>query len=675
MRCRRLVRRLAHEHCDFRHIRLSAAATATACVIGLAGFASAILAAPSAKHDASRAVLRSVVVARVRATTPGWYAFGTGTKVRRVRFAPRGARSVVRIVLSRRTRRGGAAYDAAGRGVRVAPFQRYTVTTWVRGTGRLRISVGLHSARGSALGFARVSGAGVAFRPRRDRFAPFTVSFVTPARARSVVVQVGGRGRQRATYLIDRMTFSQRFLADVGKRRRHDETTTTEPQPPTTTTAPTTTTTPTATPAPPPSSFGAALPAQLPQSSGPSYYVDGASGSDAYSAAQAQSPATPWRTIQHALDVVGLTAATGAPGPTIYIRAAGSVITANGPGSSTPYTSQYLYVQGIWPSTSPLTITNYPGERVLVNSELISGNYAANVRIHGTFVNGQPGLVVDQSYPVLHPGNDGVALIGVRNYEVSGLEIRNSLSQGVYVGSDGTHHVSSANVQILGNYIHNTGCYTCAPNDPTRSDAPLGHDSGIYFGGTDQGQTPGVNGGVIANNIVAHSFDFNIALHNAPWSTYVVNNTLDGWGSGGTPPQTQPQISFSTPYYPASIEISSSVPAEYPRNVVIKNNVGSNSYYGIYYYMVSGTGATGNTEDHNLFFHENVALRMTPSTSGLSYGADVLGADPQWVDPAEANYGLAAGSPAVSAGDAAYTPPTDFFGRARTTADLGAVAH
>jgi hypothetical protein len=235
--------------------------------------------------------------------------------------------------------------------------------------------------------------------------------------------------------------------------------------------------------------------------------------------------------------------------------------------------------------------------------------------------------------------------------------------------------VSSSNVQILGNYIHNTGCYSCAPNDPDRAEAPLGGDSGIYFGGTDQGQAPGVDGGVIANNIVAHSFDFNIALHNAPWNTFVVNNTLDGWGVGGPAPQNQEAITFSTPYYPGSIEMSSSAPTEYPKNVVIKNNVGANSYYGVYYSMVSGTGANNNSEDHNLFFNEKVALRKTPQPVGLAYGADILGSDPQWANAAAGDYHLATTSPAVSAGDATYTPPTDFYGHARTTADLGAVAH
>jgi hypothetical protein len=256
---------------------------------------------------------------------------------------------------------------------------------------------------------------------------------------------------------------------------------------------------------------------------------------------------------------------------------------------------------------------------------------------------------------------------------VSGLEIRNSLSQGIYVGSDGTHHVSSSNVQILGNYIHNSGCYTCAPNLPTRANAPLGHDHGIYYGGTSGGQVPGARGGIIANNIITHSFDFNIALHNAPQGTVVVNNTLDGWGTAGPPPTSQQPITFSTSYYPASIEVSSSVKTEFPTNLVIENNIGANGYYGIYYYMISGTGAIGNNENHNLFFHQSVALRKAPVTTGLTYGTDLLGVDPQWANPATQDYRLGSGSPARAAGDAAYTPPLDYFGHARTSADLGAV--
>ena len=652
--------------------------TGAAVCIGLAGFAGAIVAATTSHPDAMQASLRSAVVARVVAMSPGWHPYGHGSKVQRVWYGLHAARPAVRVVIARRTALGGAAYDAGGPGVRVNARARYTVTTWIRGRARLRIRVRVKDARGAALGFARLSGPGVAFAPKRTEFVPYGVSFTTPPGAASVVVQVVGRNRQHATYLIDRMTVARGGIADERRRHKHhdgDTTTTTDDTTPTTTEATTTAATTPTTTAQAPSNLGSGLPAPLPPSSGPSFYVDGANGSDSYTVTQAQSVSTPWRTIQHALDEVARLASTGMPGPTIYIRAAGSVIGQSGPGSSTPYTSQDLYVGGIWPDSSPLTITNYPGERVLINSELFSGDYAANVRIHGTFVNGEPGIVVDQAYPVLHPGNDGVALVGVRNYEISGLEVRNSMSEGVYVGSHGEHRVSSSNVQILGNYIHNTGCYSCAPNDPSRAEAPLGGDSGIYFGGTDQGQSPGVDGGVVANNIVTHSFDFNIALHNAPWNTFVVNNTLDGWGVGGPTPQDEETITFSTPYYPGSIEMSSSAPTEYPKNVVIKNNVGANSYYGVYYSMISGTGANNNSEDHNLFFNEKVALRKSPQPVGLSYGADILGADPQWANAAGGDYHLAATSPAVSAGDAAYTPPTDFYGHARTTADLGAVAH
>ncbi|MGE0682237.1 MAG: right-handed parallel beta-helix repeat-containing protein [Candidatus Binatia bacterium] len=43
---------------------------------------------------------------------------------------------------------------------------------------------------------------------------------------------------------------------------------------------------------------------------GPTYYVDGTSGDDSYSAQQAQNPATPWKTIKHAVDTGGLNGVT-----------------------------------------------------------------------------------------------------------------------------------------------------------------------------------------------------------------------------------------------------------------------------------------------------------------------------------------------------------------------------
>lgn len=57
---------------------------------------------------------------------------------------------------------------------------------------------------------------------------------------------------------------------------------------------------------------------------GPTYYVDGLAGSDSYSDVQAQNPATPWRTIRHAVNAGGLVNITnkGAPlaGYTVIVK-------------------------------------------------------------------------------------------------------------------------------------------------------------------------------------------------------------------------------------------------------------------------------------------------------------------------------------------------------------------
>jgi hypothetical protein len=58
---------------------------------------------------------------------------------------------------------------------------------------------------------------------------------------------------------------------------------------------------------------------------------------------------------------------------------------------------------------------------------------------------------------------------------------------------------------------------------------------------------------------------------------------------------------------------------------------------------------------------------------GLDY-ANNQHADPLFVSALTGNFHVRAGSPALGAGDPAYTPPFDFAGNPRLHADLGVYA-
>src|SRR5207302_1969585 len=127
-------------------------------------------------------------------------------------------------------------------GVPVERATHYLLSVWVKGNGALRVRVGLHNSRGHALKDASLRGSGVRFHPRRSRWTRYTVRFRTPARAASIVFQIGGRHRQNATFLVDSVSLSHvvREVLSNGKKPPAKEPHPTPTTTPTTTTATTT---------------------------------------------------------------------------------------------------------------------------------------------------------------------------------------------------------------------------------------------------------------------------------------------------------------------------------------------------------------------------------------------------------------------------------------------------
>jgi hypothetical protein len=252
--------------------RLSGYALSSIAASGLffAGFATTTLGAnPSGSNtpaapDGGNALRRLTATYSVyigfEKSTRGWYAFGTDTRVAAIRGdAKSGARSL-KARVTRSTSAGGAAYDGGHRGVAVLPSTPYTFTAWIKGKGRLRMTVGFHNAKGHAIRTPTIAGSGTTIVQHRAHWQRYTIRFRTPAKAHSGVLRVGGRGRERATFLIDSVSLRPN-LTNSGRESHPGSpptaTTTPPPTPETTTTAPatptpTTTTAPTGTTTAPP---------------------------------------------------------------------------------------------------------------------------------------------------------------------------------------------------------------------------------------------------------------------------------------------------------------------------------------------------------------------------------------------------------------------------------------
>jgi hypothetical protein len=228
----------------------------------------------------------------------------------------------------------------------------------------------------------------------------------------------------------------------------------------------------TAPPLPPPG-YGVELPPSLPPSTGQTFYV-ATTGSDSNPGTFAQ----PWRTIQHALDVLQAGQRALARGGTY---------------------AESLDIARAGTASAPITIENYPGERPIVNGggqrPLEIGSTGAYLRVRG---------FVFENSPYNSGGN--IDLYG-HHLDISGNEVRNAQDQGIYSAEE-SHHV-----QILGNWIHHNG-------------QGVFHQShGIYLQGDDH---------LVANNVIHdHPEGFGIQVYDRNRRSILVQNTVTGAGHSG----------------------------------------------------------------------------------------------------------------------------------------------
>jgi parallel beta-helix repeat protein len=372
------------------------------------------------------------------------------------------------------------------------------------------------------------------------------------------------------------------------------------------------------------------------------YYV-APTGNDGNSCSAAQSVATPKRTVGSGLSCLRA-------GDTLYLRAGvyAEKIDSN---------AQTIPAGTSW--TSPVTIAAYPGEGVTLRYGGGVVNLAANYIQYLIFDR----LKFDAARTGSCPVNDGcgvsaISLWGGANHiRIQDSEILNSVGQGITI-FPGNGYSSDFN-EVVRTKIHDNGT----------SD----FDHGMYVT---------ANNTLIDGNEIYNNTGWGISKYPSGDSNIIRNNrvhtnaTLGKRGDGillygGSNNQAYNNVVWAN---------DNGIGTGKETNSKIYNNtITGNRSYG------AGVGSDTNTDIKNNILYNNGAgyfnvfspATYTISTnlcSAAAAGCSVVG-DPRFVDPAGANFHIAAGSPAVDAGIALPMVAVDGDGVVRPSGvayDIGA---
>ena len=299
----------------------------------------------------------------------------------------------------------------------------------------------------------------------------------------------------------------------------------------------------------------------------------------------------PFRTIGSALRLAKA-------GDTVLVRA----------GTYTEWAS----FEGAGSAGAPVVLSNYPGERPSITGRLrITGSY---FRVSGFAFLGQTSA--NRSGTMIY-------VTGGRHVEITGNEIANAWTHGIYLDAGAT------DIAITRNWIHDNGTHAV-------------YDHGIYW------ET--ARSGVIANNLVTGNRANGMQLYPNADDVVVTHNTVVGNGRFGIVVGGESTTSDG--------------------NMIVNNVVAFNADYGIRTYW-GGPVGSGNVAQANLVYGNP---KGNTFGSGMTFLNSIV-ADPKFVARSSGDYHLGSGSPAIDRALAAYAQPVDYDGRSRpqgAAADLGA---
>jgi hypothetical protein len=381
---------------------------------------------------------------------------------------------------------------------------------------------------------------------------------------------------------------------------------------------------------PPPSGLGGSLPPRLSESTGQTFYV-ATTGSDSAVGSQA----SPWKTIGKA--VVALTAgqkALIAPGN--YTENVSVTRNLSGPQPAT--------IEALDPANKPVIVGSIRPQN--------SGTAVAafwrfrNLKVDGanSGINYAVKITNDGSANVPHDLEFyGCEIYGVNSGsgQPQGMLIQagvgSTVPYRIHVYNCLVHNIQ--NTAYSANQIHSfylkTGEALVFANNVSR-DEP-GFDFHVYGGTT---STQGVRNSFIVNNTCVRS--------SARGGVLVMCD------SSGTPAN----------YLHGGNRIYN--------NIVV--DAATSPYWSQFESVVNGPASPLNLWDANLAFGfgGNISTNAVGTDASSTFVHQPVNADPKFVNKAANDFHLQAGSPAIGTGLPDYTPPFDFYGNARVSADLGA---